>query len=351
MEAFLSLKEEMQTMKNEGANKLAMAILKRKEIKEHLDFLTKCLKATVEEIDGLQDENNLLLTQLVSTLEGKGPKALPATGDSKHEIEDLFLTSLESLMNDSLMCPDDTADALRVKLNKSVEMFEEQFQEATAKASEYEFQKKIKIKVILLDDKDQPIPTIPLFENGFCAAKKRKCSASIRQDLNLLSYLVFSLLRKHKMNTKMEATNAASPVLPIPSVSQVPVSFVKSTTVDTKSEVSKAILEFIESETSPFPSRNPILPGPFGVVNAVIPRPVTSKFILDQSIFIFRLFYSGVLKGEIHIQPVATFHPDFMNILGINCFKCPKNFCNSVEKVRIKMPKILINLKIVISYY
>jgi hypothetical protein len=126
MEAFISLKEDLQTMKNEGANKLAMAIHKRQEIKEHLDFLTKSFKSTMEEIDELQDENNLILTQLVSTLEGNGPKSLPATGDTKQENDDFFLSGLESLINDSLS-PDDTADALKIKLNKSIEMFEEQF--------------------------------------------------------------------------------------------------------------------------------------------------------------------------------------------------------------------------------
>jgi hypothetical protein len=327
MEAFISLKEDLQTMKNEGANKLAMAIHKRQEIKEHLDFLTKSFKSTMEEIDELQDENNLILTQLVSTLEGNGPKSLPATGDTKQEIEDFFLSGLESLMNDSLS-PDDTADALKVKLNKSIEMFEEQFQEATAKVSEYEFQNNTKIKIILLDEMDQPIPTFPLLEGGFCLAKKKKLNASVRQDLNLLSHLVFSLLRKQKISTKAEACA-------VPSASQGtdPVVFAKSALDNTKSGVNKALSFFLDSESFAFPFDSPLTSGPSGELNSAIPLPLSNKFILGQSIFIFRLFQSGVLKGEIHIQPVITFHPDFMNILGINCFKTPKHFCNSIEKV------------------
>ena len=380
MESFLSLKDELQTMKNEEANKLAMAILKRKEIKEHLDFLTKCLKSTMEEIDGLHDENNLLLTQLVSTLEGNGPKTHP-TGDSKQDgIEDLFLSGLASLMNDSSSPAEDTADALKVKLNKSVEMFEEQFQEATAKATEYEFQKKTKIKIILLDEKDQPIPTFPLLENGFrLIGKKRNNHGSYRQDLNLLSYLVFSLLRKQKLKTKVEAIALSVPAVPVPSISQAPdpVLFPKSTTEDTKSDGAQLFatsggvnsqvpdpVVSVRSATEDTKSEEPKSHFPTSLFcksyleaedflllldkpiagPSVIPRPLSNKFILDQSIFIFRLFYAGALKGEIHIQPVNTFHPDFMNILGINCFKTQKHFSNSVEKVlhfRIKWGQIV----------
>jgi hypothetical protein len=207
-------------------------------------------------------------------------------------------------------------------------MFEEQFQEATAKASEYEFQNNTKIKIILLDELDQPIPTFPLLEGGFCLAKKKKLNTSVRQDLNLLSHLVFSLLRKQKISTKAEACA-------VPSASQGtdPVVFAKSALDNTKSGVNKALSFFLDSESFAFPFDSPFTSGPSGELNSAIPLPLSNKFILGQSIFIFRLFQSGVLKGEIHIQPVITFHPDFMNILGINCFKTPKHFCNSIEKV------------------
>jgi hypothetical protein len=62
---------------------------------------------------------------------------------------------------------------------------------------------------------------------------------------------------------------------------------------------------------------------------------VKGNFVLkDSSVFILRLFQSGLPKGEIHIRPYisrATTH--FLKKLGEFCYNSPKNFNSAIDKV------------------
>jgi hypothetical protein len=59
-----------------------------------------------------------------------------------------------------------------------------------------------------------------------------------------------------------------------------------------------------------------------------------TQFVLgESSIFILRLFKSGALKGEVRIRPALTFHPEFLKQLGRFCYKSPKDFITTVNKV------------------
>lgn len=81
----------------------------------------------------------------------------------------------------------------------------------------------------------------------------------------------------------------------------------------------------------------------------IFPSPTptaNNKFVLGESIFILRLFQSGALKGEIRIRPAPTFHPEFMQHLGKFCYKSPKDFVTTVNKVSlIKQLKFEIHFK------
>jgi hypothetical protein len=81
----------------------------------------------------------------------------------------------------------------------------------------------------------------------------------------------------------------------------------------------------------------------------IFPSPTptaNNKFVLGESIFILRLFQSGALKGEIRIRPAPTFHPEFLQHLGKFCYKSPKDFVTTVNKVSpIKQLKFEIHLK------
>ena len=64
-------------------------------------------------------------------------------------------------------------------------------------------------------------------------------------------------------------------------------------------------------------------------------RPISrsTNFVIGHSRFIMKLSWRDVAKGEIHIYPITTFYPEFVNALGNFCFKSPKVFSNGVEKV------------------
>lgn len=73
-----------------------------------------------------------------------------------------------------------------------------------------------------------------------------------------------------------------------------------------------------------------------------ISSPV-NKFVLgESSIFILKLLQSGILKGEIRIRPLLTFHPEFIQHLGKFCYKSPKYFSTTVKKVYCLFKKFLI---------
>ena len=62
--------------------------------------------------------------------------------------------------------------------------------------------------------------------------------------------------------------------------------------------------------------------------------PIGNFVLSDDSVFILRLFQYGQPKGEIHIRPYisrATKH--FLKKLGEFCYKSPKNFNSTVDKV------------------
>ena len=337
LEAFLSLKEELQAIKNVGTDKLAMAIQKRKEIQEHLDLLIKLLTASMDEIQEFQDENNLVMTEMISSLEGNahGLHCSPVTEEDEKDSKDFFLSELLSIVDDSNV--DDTAETLKEKLKKSVELCEQNLREAESTASEYELSKKMRIKVNIFDEEDRQIPTCSWFDDGFRLVKKdgsdglSNTGAPIRQDLMLISHVVFSLLRRKKVNLKFEQQQQANSTS---DQSDVPVSSIPDSASIKTIEASAFANMFLNPS-----SCLPTAPSTSGVVQQQpsklpplqLPGPTT--FLLGQSIFVIRLAQRGITKGEIHIQPVTTFHPDFMVMLGNFCFKCPKVFCLNNVKV------------------
>ena len=75
MEALFNLKEELLKMKDTGTNQLAMAIQERRKVQEQLALIMKSVQCSIEEVQKLQDENNLRLTEWISILERSGSNA------------------------------------------------------------------------------------------------------------------------------------------------------------------------------------------------------------------------------------------------------------------------------------
>ena len=86
------------------------------------------------------------------------------------------------------------------------------------------------------------------------------------------------------------------------------------------------MVSVVEAQTPQIPTMNTKIP-------AIVP---IGKFVLsDDSLFILKIFQSGQLKGEIQINPhisPATKH--FLKLLGQFCYKSPKNFNSTIDKVR-----------------
>lgn len=70
-EALLTLRNDLKKKVEEGQTKLAEAIEKRREVQNYLSQVSKALKMLTAEVDGLKEDNNIFLAELVSLLEGQ----------------------------------------------------------------------------------------------------------------------------------------------------------------------------------------------------------------------------------------------------------------------------------------
>ena len=278
-------------MRDIGTNKLALAIQKRKEVEEHLELVIKSIRAAEEGAIKCHDENNFGLVELISILETNanlGSNTFSVDKETNMPSEKNFvLSELMSLVEGSTS--EDTAEALTKKMAESIKLYEQKFTEATAVASKFELRKKTKIQIHLSDERYRPIPTCSWLEEGFrfLPLDSSLSEPQVKQDALLLSHAVFSALERLKIPLKSVQKSTASALLPTQTTPVPP-------TVSSKCKF--------------------------------VPGNLSAKFIL-------RLFRSGKLKGEIHIRPAPTFHPDFVQKLGDFCYKSPKNFSSVIDKV------------------
>lgn len=272
MESLLNLKEELFKLKDRETNNLAKAIEKRKEIQNHLTLILKSIKAASIQVKQLENENNLLLTEMVSLLEANN------TADSStSKLQELLV-----LVEDS--SPDDSPEILKMKMKKSVEISEQKLCEATTIALEYELHQKAKIAIQMSNEKG-PIPTCSLLDKGFCLQPSNpslKAGNDTQQDLTLISHGIFTLLKRPSVvkNNELPETNYASSA-----------SFSASSLLS------------------------------------------NNKFNPYTSLFIMKWFELGVQMGEIHIRPNIFCSLEFVQQLGDFCYKSPKSFGCALEKV------------------
>jgi hypothetical protein len=83
-------------------------------------------------------------------------------------------------------------------------------------------------------------------------------------------------------------------------------------------------------EVTPKPTASTSLQNPISPLNAKL---VQSS--MQSSIFILKVFNNGTSIGEIRIRPASTFHPEFVQKLRQFCYKSPKAFASTVDKVII----------------
>jgi hypothetical protein len=299
LEGLLKSKEELMKMKETGMEKLTMALEERIKVHEQLALILKSIQHSEEEIKKLQDENYSQKIEMVSLLERSGSNAggvqdVPAK-------KELFFSQLMEIVEGSTA--EDTVDTLKQKMKKSIELYDQKRCESMSISSEYEYQKKVKISVHLFDENERRIPTVPWLEDGFRfqPLSPSLTGSEIQQDSILVSHAVFSLLKHQKIELKREEPAAASAIMEEPQT------------------------------VFPLKSQQPCQ----SLVRSLPVRPM-NEFVLDNlSIFKFRIFQSGNLKGEIVVRPeLANFRNcDFLQKLGEFCFKTQKVFCSEIDKV------------------
>ena len=300
------MNKDILKLNDQGTEKLSMAILKRKKVQEQLALILKSVKAAEEEIVKLQDANNLHLTEMVSILERKSACFLQ-TAPHHHEDDGNKQTNFSKLMglvDDA--CPNDTAEALKLKMIESVERYEQMLSESITIETDCDFLLKTKIRALLYNENDQQIPTCNLLESGFrinsAESSVEQKEATPQRDLILISYAIFSLLQKQNVSFKNTSKNTEEEPI--------------------QQEVPPSVINNIMSQYSSLPP-------------TILPMASSGKFILGQSIFVLRLFQSGIPKGEIHIKPVPAFiHPTFVQQLGDFCYRSQKHFFRSILRVR-----------------
>ena len=300
IESFIGLQEAFKKMNNEGTNKLALALGKRKEIQKHLDLLVSSVHVALDEILRLQDENNLEMAELASVIERETSSTSEAKEGLRNDSKESFLYGLKSLAEN--FSPDDTAESFEEKCKKFFALGEEKLKAATIEALKYEEHKQLRLAVNLLDENCHSVPTCAWLQDGF-----RLLTASggdglsdlgsdeIRKKLSLLSHLVFSLLSQNQeRGSSSSHTTSSRPSIVNPSPANV-----------------GSLSTLSSSRAQPIPK--------LYVLNA-------SSFLLGQSIFILRIFQNKALISKVHIHPTFTsptgphFLP-FVMELGNFCFK------------------------------
>ena len=351
IEAFIGLQEEFKKMNEEGTDKLAMALEKRKEIKKHLDMLVTSVNVTLDEIHGLQDQNNLEMAELAASIAKELPKAAAsATDDPGKDLKELFLFDLKSLGEN--FSYEDTTETLKLKVGKSLASGEEKLSAATSEALKFKEHKKLKIMINLLDENDQMVPTCSWLQDGFrllyadgkdglgCMSREG------RKKLSLLSYLVYSIIQKQKQ----ELTSQTTPRVVNSSLTPVPVNLMDQATKESSLEATNTDVARNSSRAGVYSceslyrnhssSSQPLPTSPVSLLAAPVSRSYSfneSSFNFGQSVFILRVFNNLVPFGEIHIRPTTIFQGPhfvpFVKELGNFCFKSPKIFSRTISKV------------------
>jgi hypothetical protein len=238
----------------------------------------------------------------------------------------------------------DTIETLKQKITKTVAIYEQKLKEATEIAENTN--SKTKIRVHLTDENGIPIPTCS--ELRFQPMAQGLNGPQVLQDSILLSHTtVASLKRKTNLKTEQSTASASavtnSFLLEIPPPVQSNTGFFGNPgmhsgvlMVSTSTQKIKKLPKEKDSKLTETVSVAKGNPPKKPVVKTAIPASVPiGKFVLsDASVFILRIFQSGQPKGQIHISPnisPATKH--FLKKLGEFCYKSPKNFNSTVDKV------------------
>jgi len=166
---------EIQKVVTNAKSKLEAVIQKRLELGTELGQILSELKASEMKIQRKIMENENSLTKAME--------------------------SLDTLSNKETR--NGNFHAIKEKMEKSIQDSDTQLKILADLSAERQLERKIRMK-IHLESGDQKIPTIPLFEDGFCLEDSQAIgSSNITPNMAVISYLVLSDLKRRNISLKI----------------------------------------------------------------------------------------------------------------------------------------------------
>ena len=347
MEVLLTLRNDLRKKVDESQTKLAQAIEKRRKIQDYLSQVSRALKLLSAEVDCLEEENKLLLTELISSLVlERGHKTPPPNRQGSRE--EPCLSELVSLFDDCNT--QDTIETLRQKLDlKYRQLYEDKLELTADRFEELEKQIKTKITISLLDETNNRLPTCELFRKGFYPTQPEGVSITIRIDLLLLSHITHSInkrvLLQQEITQQQRAIAAASlPQLPqAQAMSSTAGKFLTQSTSNINSSfVNQSVIHHPNSPNTIVTAQSPPITNPQLLVPATVPRP--SCFVLSI------IEYTTNIYQQLRIEPLtASPFSQFINLIRDWCWlNDHSGGCLQITKViillnNIQFQKLLFN--------
>ena len=298
-EALLTLRNDLRKKLEEGQNKLAEAIEKRREVQGYLSQVSKALKLFTTEVDCLEEENNLLLVELISLLEAGTNQ--DATG----------LSQLVPLFDDCNS--QDPLKTLREKLNlKYRPQYEDKLILAANRSAELEKQKNTKITVSLLEETN--ISLLDSLKEGFTTDWPLDTPlTSAQRDLLLLSHIIFTINNSNRGTHQQVEIKKAPSTVPAQSL---PLAVEKVLTQPTSNNRKVPVNQ--QQLPTAVPPQPVATPSSSGSIPRVVPSPVvrSPKFLLNIMGCVNHTNWSQQLQIE---PPVASPCAKFIKLIRHLC--------------------------------
>ena len=210
VERLSCLRNEFKSMKD----RMTMAIEKRKEIQAHFQEVLDAVWSVQRDISIELEENDRQLADWSNLLEKKclADEPLPITAVTK-DLDEYFLSELVTFVGHSKL--DGTLETLKAKVEKTALDYTNKLNDITAKASEIEEQRKLRISVRMSDPShnESVMPIGDVLCDGFVTdglAENPTLGLIEKATLLLLSHIVF-MLHKHMKHSHGNIAVLAKP--------------------------------------------------------------------------------------------------------------------------------------------
>lgn len=360
-------------MKDQTKSNLLVAFQKQKEICDHLELVMKSVQIIEKEINQLQDTNYTIMEEIASMLDNNDKIASTGHSNNPTLLQQDFLLSELMLLKAEDSCQDGVIERLIHKWNRATELSGEKIRDAEEAALKYGVfeSNNTKIAFQLFDKHNQQIATFP--KESFHSFLLKYPSPMLKKphvklDFALLLHTAFSILRRKHIEVAI--TNEGTSLSIPPSITESE-NLTTPTNIDSVVDITDSLsnemsitekeeIDSIATGTTAVSDRKSLLlstslPSSTSTFNQLLkstkeaiknrkrdqknnpdllfPTIASVNFVFGKSLFVLKVFQSDVCRGEIHVLPVPTSRPNFVQKLGDYCFESPKKLCNSFGKV------------------